>query len=144
MVFLNYKLSNILKEKGFNGPCYAHYYYGEFHYNEAYCGRMTVNTLSYVHNNDDAYDGFTDAPTIDQVIKWLRNEKKIHIFSDMHIDYETETEDNKTEEYWFYTIVNMENGKQIYDDYCDTETLTHKSYDDSIIAGINYIINNLI
>ena len=67
------------------------------------------------------------APTISQVMKWLREKKKIYI------SVEVERED------WFeYKIV------QTIRNTRSTGTRVYETYDDAILAGIEYVIDNLI
>lgn len=71
---------------------------------------------------------FIDAPTISQVLKWLREEKKIYV------SVEVERED------WFeYKIV------QTIKNIRTTGTSVYETYPEAILAGIAYVIdNNLI
>lgn len=73
-------------------------------------------------------------PTISQVLKWLRDEKYIHII----IDFFTYIDTNKT--YWYYSV------KDIKDEVSYTNYMYKgkKSYENSALAGIEYVLDNLI
>lgn len=66
--FVTYELAVKLKEKGFDYPCIGHY----------------VNNQLYIAHYQNAFhsdnDESVDAPTISQVLKWLRTEHKIYIY----------------------------------------------------------------
>ena len=67
------------------------------------------------------------APTISQVLKWLREEKKIYV------SVEVERED------WFeYKIV------QTIKNTRKTGTRVYETYSEAILAGIEYVLDNLI
>lgn len=111
--FVSFDLAKKLKEKSFYQPCLAHYNNG----------KLILQDL-YENCGNSAYF-FVDAPTIFQVLKWLRGEKKIHI---------------EISPQWQYTVYDMRcnpwigrSDMQNYDDY----TM-------AAIAGIEYVIDNLI
>lgn len=69
-------------------------------------------------------------PTISQVLKWLREEKKIHIA----IGYSGETK-------WRYVVIHLDEA------YFNNPNITKKrldSYEEAALAGIEYVIKNLI
>lgn len=71
------------------------------------------------------------APTISQVLKWLRDEKKLYITpSDILI------EDNMK---WDVQIDDLNTSDIIYE-----SRLIYSSYEEAVIAGIEYVLNNLI
>ena len=67
MEFVNYIIAKKLKEKGFAELCFGHYWKdgGEF--------EMDMPPHNY-HR-----DRYVSAPTIDQVLKWIRKEQDIDI-----------------------------------------------------------------
>ncbi len=73
---------------------------------------------------------FIDAPTISQVLKWLREEKKIHILIDVRMDLS-----------WFYEIWGIE--ISLHPLGC-VPYQKHQSYELAALAGIEYVIDNLI
>lgn len=69
--FVSYELAVKLKEKGFNRPCCGYYHVGKGDDSfEACISSDFLNSLNEYR---------VGAPTISQVLKWLREEKKIHI-----------------------------------------------------------------
>lgn len=82
--FVSFEIAKKLKEKGFKESCFGWYYPSEvcgFDYktiivfnNSAYRGSNYKDML--VSHKDEKY---VDAPTISQVLKWLREEKLILI-----------------------------------------------------------------
>jgi hypothetical protein len=120
--FTPFELAVKLKEKGFNYPCIGHYVNNQLyiaHYQNAF------------HSNNDES---VDAPTISQVLKWLIEEKKIHIIVEI------------ADSGWYYTLypnVRWENGQLKSDKYI--MSFKHKvSYEQSALAGIEYVLDNLI
>lgn len=76
--FVPYELAVKLKEKGFRKPCMAHY------------SRLNENVLKFNITIDcirgsnfkvlnEEYNILIDAPTISQVLKWLREKKVISV-----------------------------------------------------------------
>ena len=112
---VTFEIAKKLKEKGFDYPCVGHY----------------VNNQLYIAHYYNAYhsdkDESPDAPTISQVLKWLRDEKKLHIcislgeFSD-----------------WVYDISKIEGNV-----FCEAMDDFH-SYEEAALAGVNYCLDNLI
>lgn len=143
MKFINKQLAMILKEKGFDKPCFGYYYTetptgmteGELVLNRyLYRGGTYKETLekhkSYLMPN------VIDAPTIEQVLEWLREEKKIYfnIFPyhftggiycilnsiwQVNMDIKFETKE--------YDI-----------------NIPYETYEDACIAGIEYVVEHLI
>ena len=71
------------------------------------------------------------APTISQVLKWLREEKKIHIEPCILVDGDTDA-DGKI-------ITYIESGDIIY-----FEDKRFNSFEEAALVGIEYTLNNLI
>ena len=115
--FVSFQIAKKLKEKGFDYPCVGHY----------------VNDQLYIAHYQNAFhsdkDESLDAPTISQVLKWLRERKGIHITICV-CGYG-----------WFYEVIHISSGKSLIEDYEDDML---QSYEDATIAGIEYVINNLI
>ena len=101
--FVSYEIAKKLKEKGFE-----------------WCKVTTYNPKTKVRNNHIE-------PTISQVLKWLREEKKLHIV----IDYNNPS-------LWSYVLYRFGEGymNKIGEDF--------NSYEQAVLAGIEYILDNLI
>jgi hypothetical protein len=113
--FVDFDNAKKLKEKGFREKVNA--YYGKH------------ENIFEVHPSLDMNDNDyrCSAPTIEQVLKWLRKEKKIYV------SVEVERED------WFeYKIV-----QTIKNTRCNG-TKVYETYPEAILSGIEYVLNNLI
>lgn len=130
--FVPYDLYLKLKEKGFDTKKYINYLY----YNE---DLVKVKD----HYNISPYEY---APTISQVLKWLRVEKKIYvepcILADADIDADGKVINEYT--YWSFSVTHIETGDMIYFEYERIDDKRFDSYELAAIAGIEYVIDNLI
>lgn len=138
MDFVNFGLAKKLKEKGFNKLCLAYYTNDDIlYFNYSYKAGECYTGCLLSHNlmpKDSVSGKFFDAPAISQVLKWLREEKKIHLIVEI------------SDSGWYYTIypsIRWENGELKSDKYI--MSFKHKeSYEQAALAGIEYIIDNLI
>lgn len=118
--FVPFELAKKLKEKGFDESCYQKYD------DEGY---LSFNHAGYINDEKPCDDFCALAPTISQVLKWLREEKKIYL-----------------------EIVIVSNAEYMCDIYkinprpvkCLGSTEYFKTYEATALAGIEYTINNLI
>ena len=119
--FVPFELAKKLKEKGYPQRCGGKYdMIGACYFKD---GRLYEDgCIAPIE------DCFT-APRIDQVLKWLREEKKIHIAIDIW---------GRT---WGYDILTLPSGSSshwtAYDDKIN-------SYEQSALAGIEYVLDDLI
>ena len=156
--FVTFEIAKKLKEKGFN-------YKTIYSYNE----EQIINPLvieQYGELSDDGYYELTkegggdlewsfvyiynyelvktdriyvnrntlSSPTISQVLKWLRKEKNIHIPIDFFVDIDT------NEVCWYYSIKDIKNELN----YISYVYSGKESYENSVLAGIEYVLDNLI
>ena len=138
--FVTFEIAKKLKEKGFREPCLGWYYPFEvcgFDYktsivfnNSAYRGSNYKDML--VSHKDEKY---IDAPTISQVLKWLRDEKLILIGLSPMQEYDG---DEIVE--WCSTIYKADKQGGL----SWQEELYYQSYEDAALAGIEYVLDNLI
>ncbi len=89
--FVSFELAKMLKEKGFREKCLAYYdaednvglLYNTQYSNELLPCQYTDLLASYnsgdIAANLDTSENCIDAPTIPQVLKWLREKKKIFV-----------------------------------------------------------------
>lgn len=145
MKFVDKQLAIRLKEKGFDKPCFGYYYVktptgmtdGELVLNRyLYRGGTYEETLerhiiSYIIPN------IVDAPTTDQVLEWLREEKDIDIVI-YPVDRNTIYMGGEK-----YILSIYFCGKRDYKIHKDNNDKFVK-WEDACIAGIEYVINNLI
>ena len=139
--FVHFEISKKLKEKGFpQSPDYFNYsnYYD-------WDGLRKIHSLS----NESAWydpnisrDNIYFAPTISQVLKWLRNTHKLFISPCVITDYQDDFHRDTT--YWSFIVVNIESGDSIYREYERVTEKRYESYEQAAVAGIEYVIENLI
>lgn len=120
--FVPFEISKKLKEKGFpqlkKGTLAMYNEEGEWFSLARY-----LDEFEYCFDDFDEHDCV--APTISQVLKWLREEKKIHIGVLYHGYYAT----------WIQPM-ESNNGIHVIHD-C-------KSYENAAFEGIEFVLDNLI
>ena len=121
--FVTYELAVKLKEKGFDEPCYGYYHCNGGNDSFELCG----NGDRDFQNSKNRYR--VAAPTISQVLKWLREEKKIYLELVIVVDAEYMCD--------IYKI----DARPIE---CLGSTEYYKTYEAAALAGIEYVIDNLI
>ena len=130
--FVSFELAKKLKEKGFvcKYPFAMYNELGVFHELYTSCDETLVNCTLGNRGYYD-YDDFDEcdfiAPTISQVLKWLREEKKIHIEIRLFGEYG-------------FDILHIENRKKL----AWSGTTEYNSYESAALAGIEYVLDNLI
>lgn len=142
--FVTFEIAKKLKEKGFRKPCVATYDDdGMLGYN--YYQPKRIHAISF----DDCLcisDDLVLAPTISQVLKWLREEKKIHIEPCILADGDTDADGKIITyyTYWSFSITSIESGDMIYFEYEHVNDRKFDSFEYAALAGIEYVLNNLI
>ena len=155
-VFVTFEVAKKLKEKGFKEECLAYYTTEYTLYNNV----ITLTDDKYLCVSDIDYEEFlvshnsikytngnyVDAPTISQVLKWLRGEKKIHIEPCILADADTDADGKVINEftYWSFSIMSIATGDMIYFEYEHIDDKRFNSYEEAALAGIEYVLNNLI
>ena len=112
--FVSFKIAKKLKDKGFD-----------------WVKITTYNPKTKVRNNHLE-------PTISQVLKWLRDEKKISIEVSIHCSLK-----------WMCGIYDFSDGiadftQYDYNGIDDTVYILYDSYEQAALAGIEYSLDNLI
>ena len=125
MDFVTFELAKKLKEKGFrcNHP-FAMYDVGGLFY----ACYTSAGYYDYYDYDDFGERGYI-APTISQVLKWLREAKRIHLTIDIW---------GRT---WGYDVLTLPSGSSLHWTAYDEKI---NSYEDAALAGIEYVIDNLI
>lgn len=122
MDFVNYSLGKKLQEKG-----YPHGY-NRFGYRPIYSDEYTIRYLWDTGAYDEEYYGENiPCPTINEVLTWLRKEKKIHIIIPATFN----------EKYWW----EIRDFKRELSDYTADE---YDSFEQAALYGIDYVLDNLI
>lgn len=141
MEFVSFELAKKLKEKGYPqhiaDDAYITDNYGEDEYNIG--DRLPIPIIP-------DYMDDVSAPTISQVLKWLREEKDIHIEPCILADADTDADGKVINEYtyWSFSIYSIETGDMIYFEYEHIDDKRFNSYEQAAIAGIEYVLDNLI
>ena len=133
--FVTYEIAVKLKEKGFKDKCFGYYTPEGYEF-------LPVQTPFYggdyedcMFSHNDMRQGLdgsdcVDAPTISQVLKWLRENKKLHV-SIMTFMFRAG---------WCYEVVRLgENPKLVA-----AHRNSYNTYEKAALAGIEYVLNNLI
>jgi hypothetical protein len=136
MNFIDKQLAIKLKEKGFDRPCLGFYNPIQDEL-QLYCANNKdvtyKNILTSVYKNKV----LVDAPTIEQVLKWLREEKDIDIVI-YPIDRNTIYMGGEK-----YILSIYFCGKRDYKIHKDNNDKFVK-WEDACIAGIEYVVEHLI
>lgn len=135
--FVSFELAVKLREKGFRNKCVAHY------------AKFADGNVLYFNVNDHKYRdsifksfnrygliGMIDAPTIAQVLKWLREEKGMHVRLEPYASKQTP---NKV--IWCWTVRYNSDGSTM----AEAEALDiYHTYEEAALASITYILYQLI
>lgn len=116
--FVTFELAKKLKEKGFNWKVNA--YYGKHENIFDVHPAMDMNDCEYR----------CSSPTISQVLKWLREEKGLHI--EIRYTFSEET-------LWDFEVLRIGSYKGWLNN-----RLPLNSYEEAALAGIDYVLDNLI
>ena len=129
--FVSYDIAVKLKEKGFKEQCLAYYSKdSDFYYNTSYGLDMGYAFKSFNSRPNHICGKRIDAPTISQALKWLRENKKLHV-SIMTFMFRAG---------WCYEVVRLgENPKLVA-----AHRNSYNTYEKAALAGANYCLENLI
>lgn len=136
--FVDFNLAKKLKEKGFQEECLCHYVDVDLVYNIE--SPIANNQLWFCHNKYDNIwhrDNY-DAPTISQVLKWLREEHNLYV-SPQFLTFGAKEIYNL----WNFSIIDLKNNALLFpksESYSDY----YKDYEQAALAGIEYVLDNLI
>lgn len=119
--FAPFELAVKLREKGFNEPCYGYYHCNGGDDSFELCGNGDRDFLNSKNKHRIA------APTISQVLKWLREEKGMEVYSNY----------NRIYKHWTYIA-------RAFDDSCYNGVGGFKSYELAALAGIEYVLDKMI
>lgn len=147
MKFISKDLAIKLKEKSFNKPCFGWY---DNQITDSINLYLNVKEGDYTdlleYTND--FEWIIDAPTIEQVLEWLRDEKNVHIGI---VPYFTMSTKNNIMWQWeillIGKIIECKNTLYVDKDYNYTKLASadcYANYEDACIYAIEFIVNNLI
>lgn len=137
MYFVTFDLAKKLKEKGFTLP--KSEIIGKFDSDGLFHSQLYINFTETMDLDEII------APAIPQILKWLRDERCFHVSPDLICDYSMDDDENICEEwtYWSYSIHHITDGP-IYRDYNQFDHIEYQSWEEVALAGINYVLDNLI
>lgn len=136
--FVTFKMARKLKEKGFP---------------QTYMGKYDMLGPTYIEDGRLFENGCIvevatayTAPTIWDVLKWLREEKKIHIEPCILVDGDIDADGKLITyyTYWSFSIISIESGKMIYYEYEYMNDRRFNSFEEASLSGIEYTLDNLI
>ena len=135
--FVTFEIAKKLKEKGFKKECLCHYIGEDLVYNIE--SPISNNKLWFTHNKFDNVwhrDNY-DAPTISQVLKWLRNNKKTMV-SILPVAF------NEKENKFFQYYCSIYYATKEFTFELHERPGTFETYEECALEAIEYIIDKLI
>ena len=136
MKFVDKQLAIKLKEKGFDKPCFGYYHKVQDKKLKPHLNYTNGGTILNLYNKHIDSTYVVDAPTIDQVLEWLREEKNIFIWMKPYHTYAT-----KNNICWDWNISIVNNNHEL-SKYCSDEGFAEYEY--ACIAGIEFVVKHLI
>ena len=122
--YVTFEIAKKLKEKGFKQD------FNVFGYKLIYSDESTIKFINDIGAYENEYFGINiPCPSISQVLKWLREDKHIHIC----ISYS-----DNINAMWEYEIILLEGAL-----YQNADS-AYISYEQAALAGIEYTLDNLI
>ena len=122
--YVSFETAKLLKEKGFDDNCASLY--------DLRNGEFSQRGVGYIFNNGQ-WDNFITAPTLQMVMKWLREVHNLEIYP-YHVMFQ---ENNK----WWYEIEKVTKG-------CSNcqyeEEPIYSTYEEACESAIKYCLENLI
>jgi hypothetical protein len=142
--FVTFEIAKKLKEKGFKEKCITYYWEKINEHTPDFViedtmpedGICITDLLS--EHNKAKWSPFIDAPTIAQALKWLRDTYKLFLSPCVIADFYPDIT------YWSFEVVNIESGDYVYREYEHIDDKRFSSYEEATLAGIEYVLDNLI
>lgn len=126
MDFVSFELAKKLKEKGFPQHWSDQHYVLENEYEDDFFEVGAKYPVEVIYD----YIPTIAAPTIAQVLKWLREKKNIEVVASFSYG-------NKV---WGYQVGDM----TLFEDSILSYDYSFPTYEEAALAGIEYVLNNLI
>ena len=128
MDFVSFEIAKKLKEKGYPQKTFGNY--------EMQCACYIEDGRFYENGCITEVARAYTAPTISQVLKWLREQEKMYIEIFLY---------NGTYSYFVKSITQICKDDLFHKCLSkDTSEEEYTSYEEAAIAGIEYVLNNLI
>ena len=128
--FVSFELAKKIKEKGFNEPCINAVNKFGCTYLNGWCEYLDDRDGEYI-TLSGLKDGDYLLPTISQVLKWLREEKKIYCLP--HFDQGIDK--------WLFYIARPNAGCEFVEFISES---IYDTYEQAALEGIEYTLNNII
>lgn len=123
--YVSFETAKLLKEKGFDENCYAEYY----------VPTKEFNHFEYEGNNNENYEEWITAPTLQMAMKWLREVHNIFVFPFPQMN---------TNKFWA-EIYRLSDNQEWENLYCESIDLQdYLTYEEACEAAIKYCLENLI
>lgn len=136
MKFVDKQLAIKLKEKGFDRPCFGWYNPIQDEL-QLYCANNKDVTYKNILTSIYKNKVLVDAPTIDQVLEWLREEKKIIVTIGIYT--------NVVKSKYVIKIIKIVDKDSLTEHFIKGRVEKFfDNYDDTILAGIKFVVNDLI
>lgn len=137
MDFVTFDMAKKLKEKGFT--LLEPEIIGKFDSDGLFHSQLYINFTETMDLDEII------APTIPQVLEWLRDDRYFHVSPDLINDYSVDDDGNICEEwtYWSYSIHHIIDGP-IYRDYNQFDHIEYQSWKAAALEGITHVLDNLI
>ena len=141
MEIVSFEIAKKLKEKGFKELCTHFYRNKTLKPQDMFCGLRSNMHHKWSFNSmevklKDTHEriqvNIIDAPTISQVLKWLRKEKKLHVVFPFYED-----------KGFYYYVQRIGNAARIVSSFDDSDTCFDTA-ELAALAGIKYCLDNLI
>lgn len=130
--FVPFEIAKKLEEKGFKQD------YNIFGYKLIFSDENTIKHISNIGAYEKGYFGINiPCPSINEVLKWLREEKEIEI---VIYPIDTNTVFMGGEKYILSIYINRKRYYKIHHDKIDK----YVQWSEAALAGIGYVLNNLI
>lgn len=128
--FVTFEIAKKLKEKGFREKCLCYYIDINLVYNIE--SPVANNQLWFCHNKYDNiwHRDNIDAPTISQVLKWLR-EIKVYVMIDRSFAVKNG---------WHYYIVVDDD----FENAIQQNSARNRTWETTALAAIEYVLDNLM
>lgn len=138
---VSFKISKKLHELGYpqNGSTHS-YFVGDGKLRFCKVGELLGHPVKEGETHKIA------APTISNILDWLRNNKDIHVNITLSKEYEEDGNWNVCNEwvYWTYNIQKVSTGEIIFDYDGEFDAIQFQTYELAAHDAIVYILNNLI
>lgn len=120
--FVSFDTARILKEAGFDVPCYVQY------------SERGVQWNASCPENFNADDWGCSCPTQALAARWLREVHGIHVSSNIFMDFANDADGNTVDEWTFWSFDLFDNSGRIIEESDDR----YDSYEEALEAGLKH------